>query len=372
MDKFSINSSTKQVLSLVIKNQPISRKEISDITGLSKPAVTYSINSLIEKGIVIERGDSPSSSNGGPRPKNLFLNNKYAYAISILLRPSTTILKICTLDGEMLKSFEFESTIYNTFEKMTKAVVKCTKEMIIELNKDKVIGVSVSIPANIKDNKIIFSPLYDVNTFCVEKEFEKEIDTDVFFERDVYNMAYGERWFGQAKKYTDYFCIWAGTGIGGVAVVNSKLVKGSENFAGEIGFLITDKNEITIENNSLNSFGSFEKQASISVVEQNFDMALEDLLLNSSHNEAIKEEIIKKCKNLALGIANIVLILNPQAIIINGRFRLLKKIIKPILEDTLKAVCPIDCKVEYSEMGSNAIILGGVYNVINKSLGVEF
>ncbi len=370
MNKFIINASTKKVLSLIIKHQPISRKEISELSGFSKPAVTYSINSLLEIGLAVESGDSPSSSNGGPRPKNLYLNNKFGYIISILIRSSVSLLKVCSINGEILSSYEFNSNQYENFNFMIKDIIKVSKSILDEYTLEKNIGIGVSIPGTVKDNKVIFSPIYDVDSFDIENEFLSSLKTDIFFERDVYNMAHGERWFGLAQKYSDYFCIWSGTGIGGVAVVNSKLVKGVENFAGEIGFLITDSSDV-LKTQTLNSFGSFEKRASIGVIENKHNLETKKLIEEFNDDETIKKEIIKSCENLARGLANIILVLNPEAIIINGRFRLLEKTVENILNEELKRICPVFCKIEYSKMGSDAIILGGVYHVLNKKLDIE-
>ena len=242
MKKQNYNDSKKKILSVIFANQPISRKKISELTGYSKATVSYGIDELLEQNVVIEQGVGKGNKNGGPRPINLYLNESYGYVISILLRQQEPVIEVTSINGVDFQKYSFSKDFYTEFTDMLQESVDLTKQIINQVGINKIIGIGLSIPGNVVDNKVIYSPYYDINSIDVVDTFKNKFGINVYVERDVFNMAYGERWKGKGRKYKNFVNIWSGTGIGSAIVIDSKLVKGVGGFAGEIGFMATGEN----------------------------------------------------------------------------------------------------------------------------------
>lgn len=64
----------KLLLNEILKNSPISRAKLSEMTGLNKSTVSSQVNTLMKENLVFEIGQGQSS--GGRRPVMLVFNKK--------------------------------------------------------------------------------------------------------------------------------------------------------------------------------------------------------------------------------------------------------------------------------------------------------
>ena len=71
----------KLILNEILKNSPISRATLSEITGLNKSTVSSQVNTLLEKDFIFEIG--AGQSRGGRRPVMLVFNKNAGYSIGI-------------------------------------------------------------------------------------------------------------------------------------------------------------------------------------------------------------------------------------------------------------------------------------------------
>ena len=135
-----------------------------------------------------------------------------------------------------------------------------------------------------------------------------------FCENDANCFALSESIDGSAKHYNIVFGIILGSGCGGGFVVNKKIVKGANNFAGEWGH-----NRFPLKEGTVQDFLSglslsrifnekFKKNLKASEV---FD------LYRKKNTEACK--IIEEYKeNLAISLSSVINILDPDAIVFGG------------------------------------------------------
>ncbi|ARW39076.1 Xylose repressor [Bacillus amyloliquefaciens] len=71
----------KLLLKEILKNSPISRAKLSEMTGLNKSTVSSQVNTLMKENLVFEIGQGQSS--GGRRPVMLVFNKKAGYSVGI-------------------------------------------------------------------------------------------------------------------------------------------------------------------------------------------------------------------------------------------------------------------------------------------------
>ena len=69
------------IFQCIRKHAPVSRAQISELTGLNKATVSSLVTELIELELTYEIG--PGESSGGRKPVMLLYNNKAGYAIGI-------------------------------------------------------------------------------------------------------------------------------------------------------------------------------------------------------------------------------------------------------------------------------------------------
>lgn len=66
----------------------------------------------------------------------------------------------------------------------------------------------------------------------------KKLDIQVIGDNDATCAAVGEHVFGAGKKYENFVFVTVGTGIGGGIILNNKVYRGKDGYAGELGHVI--------------------------------------------------------------------------------------------------------------------------------------
>jgi glucokinase len=169
-------------------------------------------------------------------------------------------------------------------------------------------------------------------------EFLRErLNVPVWVDNDVNAVALAEYRFGAGVGYNSVVCVAVGTGVGGGIILNGRLWRGSTCAAGEIGHMPIDPNGPIC---GCGNRGCVESLcASSAIIERcrarldhNMTPAFEEILkgdpgdLNvrkifaaAKKRDKVALEVIEEtARYLAIGIAGVVNLLNPEVVIIGG------------------------------------------------------
>lgn len=168
-------------------------------------------------------------------------------------------------------------------------------------------------------------------------ELEKATGLQVSLLNDARAAAYGEKMFGVGRAYSDFVCITIGTGVGGGIVHNGTLLLGSRGVAGEIGHMsvIPDGHQCGCGHigclETVCSGPAIASAAAHYIVQgrktQIRDMIGEDLnrlspltVCSAADNgDAVALRILDNAVHyLCAAIRNLIVLLNPQAVILGG------------------------------------------------------
>lgn len=202
--------------------------------------------------------------------------------------------------------------------------------------------------------------------FDWKKEIREELNIPAVVENDVKSAAMGELTFGAGKGASSAFVLTVGTGIGGALILDGKLYRGASGHAGEIGYMPfeTDKFE------ALGSTSALSQKALRLFPEKNLKNGKEIFAaIDRGDIDAIK--LVDDMTNiLARGIANIMLIVNPEMILIGGGISEQKeKFLDPIIAK-IKGYVPENIfsstEIKATELG-NKSGLYGAYAIYKQS-----
>jgi glucokinase len=212
--------------------------------------------------------------------------------------------------------------------------------------------IGVTFPAAI-DNKgvVMYAPnLPGWKHRNLLNKFKSRFDETVFIENDAKAQALAEKLYGVGKKYKNFIYLTIGTGIGGAIFIDDKLYKGYNGFAGEFGHMVIEKRGPKC---GCGRHGCLEALASGKAIEKfannlllnkkliyknkQLKLAGKDIFDAWKNNKDYAEIIVKEAaENISIGIANIINIFDPEAIIIGGGItRDNMKFIKLIKDKTL-------------------------------------
>jgi glucokinase len=145
---------------------------------------------------------------------------------------------------------------------------------------------------------------------------ESETGLPTFLANDADCAGLGEAWLGTGKRFANFILLTLGTGIGGAIFLDGKLYNGPYGAGAELGLITLDYNGPPC--NSGNQ-GSLEQYISIQAIRRNTGKeptALAELAY-SGNQEAIRfwQEYGKL---LGAGLASLIYVLTPEAVIIGG------------------------------------------------------
>lgn len=126
----------------------------------------------------------------------------------------------------------------------------------------------------------------------------------------------GEFWIGAGRNFQDLILLTLGTGVGGAIIIDGKLFTGRQGTAGELGLITID-----LYGHPCNSgnAGSLEQQVSIPAVRRLGHLDPQELghLAESGNRQAL-EFWQNYGHRLGAGLANLIYVLTPEAVILGG------------------------------------------------------
>ncbi|HQP59019.1 MAG TPA: ROK family transcriptional regulator [Petrotogaceae bacterium] len=277
MEELKILNKRKILKYIFLKNN-VTRKELSQVTGLSSSSVTRLINDLIEKHLIISK-DKVTQSLYGRKSEILTLNPSSLRVFIIDIDVKNTVLGMGSFDGNV-KILKTITTSRNIDE------FKSNIKNFIKLFNYKYDYVSFSIPGivNVDKNIIVTAPNLGWSDMTLQSLWSED---KAVFDNDSNLCVLAEKFFSDdMQDIQNAMYILIKDGIGGGLILNGNLYRGRYFCAGEIGHNI--------------------------IVKNNFKKSLESVFDSSLDKKESLED-------LALNISYIVNILNLEKVIIGGK-----------------------------------------------------
>lgn len=365
------NINKANVLDVIKKMQPVSRIDISKVLKISKSTVSVIVDELIQEGLVFENGYGRSSS-AGRKPIQLTFNPDSRYVVGVNIESSNTIGILTNLEGKILRK------IKKNTGKMSQAfetVVSIINEIIAE--QDNIVGIGIGAPGitNIESG-VVNAPGLKWFDFNLRDKICEIFNYYICVDNSVNYAALGERWIGSCREVQNFVLITIGNGIGAGIYVNGKLVRGNSYTAGEVGYMATGEG-VFERVYSYEDYGFFESKASLAGLIKlanekskgnlySFE-SIDDVINGfKSKNKICIQAIYDFIKTLSMGIANIISVLNPEAIIIAGDIINYDFNINIVdeLKKRIRKIVPFDFDMRLTQLKEDASAIGAVADVL--------
>ncbi|MBI5951085.1 MAG: ROK family protein [Chloroflexi bacterium] len=198
-----------------------------------------------------------------------------------------------------------------------------------QLKKSDILSFGVGVPgtADIKTGNVEYCPNLGWEDVPAGAIFGKYLERDVIVSQDSRCAAWAEYLLGAGRKYQSMICLTLGTGIGSGIIMDGRIFHGALNTAGEIGHCVFEKDGRPC---NCGRRGCLERYCSGTGIIQRALEAFPEKLASLPHkSESVFQlayggdqdalTLIRAVvEDLAIGIANAVSILSPQAVIISG------------------------------------------------------
>ena len=353
----------------------------------SLPLTAKILNQLVQEGILQENGYA--SSTGGRKPLKYSLVAGKMYVISVAMDQLITRIAIIDVQNGEIGSLKRYKLILPQNRQALSELAGYIAEFIdqSDIEKNKIIGIGIGMPGFVDPDKGINYSFLDNDGESITQYIEDLIKLPVSMDNDSSLIALAELRLGSANNRQNSIVINLGWGVGLGMIVNGKLFRGNNGFAGEFSHISL------FENNKLcgcGKSGCLETEASMLVVLQK---AKEEL--NKGRVSAIKnfpddfEEALMIIINAALkgdqlavellsetayiigrGIAILIHILNPELVVISGRGAIAGNMLLAPVQQAVNKYCiprlAAYTEIVVSSFSNNAELLGGAALIIEK------
>ncbi|MBX7170777.1 MAG: ROK family transcriptional regulator [Pyrinomonadaceae bacterium] len=328
------------VLNYVRERAPISRAEIARETELQRSTVSAIVDELQTTGLIEEIGIGDST--GGRKPTLLRLKTGNPVAIGVDLDPRKTTIAVADLAGKVLEKEDFP-TSHNAEFMSNQILEKIGK--IISKYKDSELEVGISVPgiADQVNGKTLYIPYFQWHDWDICQQINEKLGIYATIDNDANAIAVAELWFGREsiRKVSNFITVLVSQGIGTGIVFEGQVYRGEKGAAGEFGHMIVGV-EAPVPCSCGGNF-CWESNASESAIIGRYEKSFMNnghplgssvvtlpmiiSLAEQGEKQAI-DALRESAKFLGIGIANLIVGLSPQAVIISGNITKAWHIIK--------------------------------------------
>jgi predicted NBD/HSP70 family sugar kinase len=337
-----------RLLNVIRQQQPISRVQISKLTGLNASTVTMVVKRLLSHDMISEGTTGPST--GGRRPTFLTLNPNKMFVLGIDLGVSETSYTVSDFNGRQILWRTLPT--HGETEEFLNSLCVLIREHVgtARFFKDRTlsaVGVSVPELVDVQEGSMILGQEQGWEKVRVRGLIEAGLGLPTFVENDASAAALGEIWLGSTKllgqRNIVYVLIVEGIGTG--LILEGRLYRGSRIGTGGFGHMLMDLNgppcicggsgcweSLASEKALRRRYAELIGQPALSGQEAD-GAAIVDAALRGS--QPAIDALTQTAKYLGLGILSLVHGLSPQTIVVGGNIALAWNIVGPAIREAV-------------------------------------
>ena len=290
--------------------QPISRAEIAEVTGLSKPAVSTAAARLLERGVLRNVGVREGRRGG---VATLFeLNPHHGRSLAIVIQGDAIAVQVQDLHGVVRA--DLEAAVSS--ECRPEEIIGMTNRLIADAKgafEAPLLAAAVSIadPVDAASGEpvVLDRSVFPAAAISPSSDLALSDAARIVVDNDVNWATVGEYQHGVLRGCDDFVYVYIGQGLGAGLMLDGRLFRGHRGFAGEVGYLRDGSDpemDITQKFASL-GLGTTDRYG--------IDVARASSLLGTS---PLSDAANAAADVIAIAVANVAIVVNPSAIAFGG------------------------------------------------------
>lgn len=310
------------LVGLLHKFGTLSRAQLTSSTGLNRTTISNLVSELKDLGLVYESQSAGPTGVGRPSVMVSLSADVVAFAVNTAL--DATTVGVVNLLGQVL----MKARRPNPANLTPTMAVQIANDLIIHMRAKlspgtRIIGIGVAIPGQVRvaEGIVRFAPAFKWINAPFGPMLNKLSGLPVFIDNDASLGCLAERTMGSARKFSDIVYLFGGTnGVGGGVVIGGQQLRGASGYASELGHIRisdSDKEDYSGLVGTLESAVRRDRLLKVLGLKTANEDELETAILATDSLEAIAE-FQEQIDSLAIGVANLVNIFNPQVVILSG------------------------------------------------------
>jgi predicted NBD/HSP70 family sugar kinase len=363
------------IISKIIEHGLISRADLAKITGLNKATISVQAAELLAEELIIET--QSEHKNLGRRPIMLSINKQAGFALGIDLDKNNITFTLSDISGTPLEthSILMKTSDYDLILKLLANQITIYKEKCSHARYG-LIGVVIGIHGIVNnDETIYFVPYHQWHNKDLKTDLQNETGISIFVENNANLCSFAEIVY---KHYHSEnllsVSLYSGIGLG--IMVNSKLLKGCDGYAGEIGHMIIVPDGLPCRCGNLGCWEQYASESSfvkkLSESHNNIEVTYDDIHQWFIDQDPVTNRLMTDyIKFLSYGLNNIINLYNPEILVINSELLRLYPIALEEIKAHLTSTVGQYRKLQISDFGKDACSMGACALAIKKFLDIK-
>jgi predicted NBD/HSP70 family sugar kinase len=225
---------------------PLTRVELSRITGLTGPAIANITKRLLQDGLIEEAGQRRGGR--GQPPTKLVVRRDACYSIGVNIDRDHITIVLVDFSGETLArvtedvDFALPDQVRALYRGSIRTMLRKAKVDVA-----KIVGLGVAVPddlglVDLPGRPASYAAWDEVD---IASLFDAPFGLPVFVENDAAAAAMGEMQLGHGQSNNSFFYILLSSGLGGGLVIDGTYLRGADGRSGELGFMRSPQHDAT-------------------------------------------------------------------------------------------------------------------------------
>lgn len=310
------------VLRAIRQNGPSTRGELSQHMGVTFPTVAKAVGSLIDARL-LEEFDDVVSGPGRPA-KRLRLSKERAQVVGLTIDVQTCEIASAGFDGVLRDGTKETFDTPSSYDELLNTISEKITSLDGEGGSILSVGISVVGLVDYRRQEIrLAASLPFLNHKQLGCDLSRRVGADCVLVHDTHALCLAEYVYGEASELDSFVVLDMCTGIGIGAMVNGMFLTGHSGFAGEMGHIpLVANGEVC----RCGRRGCLETVASewalVNRVSESLGRKIdfhELMSLALEGDKTVRAELNRVCKYLAMALAHVVNLFDPQCVFVNGR-----------------------------------------------------
>lgn len=364
----------RAALHLLLRQGPLTRPEVSRLTGLSKPTASQVLARLEDAGLVV--GNGLRTGLPGRVPETYRVNPAAAYATAVDVSPERVAVRSADITGTVLGETEAPVPARPDREALVEAL-RTALGRVPTPRPPRSVVVGVQGAVDPTTGRLAYASEEDMAAWLfpdVERTLGEALGLPVRIENDVNLAAVAERAHAAAD-CPDFVLLWADEGLGAALMIGGRLHRGHFGGAGEVGYLPLPGAPTAREAGDHYGRHGYQELAGGDAVRDllgahgvpgaDFAEAVTEAVRRADTSEggaeAARAGLAAVAARLAAGLASIVTVVDPGLVVLAGRLCAAGgEPLRALVERELRVLAHSRARVRLSAVTGNPVLSGAL------------
>jgi predicted NBD/HSP70 family sugar kinase len=307
----------KAALALLLEHGPLTRAQIGELTGLSKPTASQVVTRLEQLDLIVVGGSVAAAR--GPSAVTYAVRTDRAHAVAVDVRPHRVLSTLVDAAGTEYPIAEVPLA-RTAAERSAVGDISAAIQAACEAagtTPDTVVTVIVGLQGAVDprtDDLAFVGLIPGWPRKAVRAQLEDGLGVSVRIDNDVNLAAVAERVEGAGRDADGFALLWMGDGLGLAVDLGGTLHRGASGGAGEIGYLPVQGGAVKDLQDLIGGIAVKNLARAHGVRGRSYDAALDDLAAHAARPAVLSELATR----VAVGVIPVLAVLDPPVVVLGG------------------------------------------------------